>query len=195
MKNRIPKSTLDLIRRGTVIPAAPLALQGFRRSAAGGALLARLPLRGKVRELENILHRAVALSEHEELALDGAHGGTAIAAARERRAPAALQLQVEAPPRGGHDLAQEHCAPVAQPGDPIAELVAGVGEGDRLGAFWEGIAAPQAGIAVPGAEFDRELGVPGEQLRRTHRCRCDRYAEGGSEPGHRVVERQGHGLS
>lgn len=31
MKNRIPKSTLDLIRRGTVIPAAPLALNKNRK--------------------------------------------------------------------------------------------------------------------------------------------------------------------
>jgi two-component system response regulator PilR (NtrC family) len=47
-----------------------------RLSAAALASLAELPLWGNVRELENLLHRAMALSDGDELMLDTDHGAS-----------------------------------------------------------------------------------------------------------------------
>ncbi|MDF1484770.1 sigma-54 dependent transcriptional regulator [Ramlibacter sp. H39-3-26] len=50
--------------------AADAAMPVPRLSAAAQAQLARHPLSGNVRELENLLHRAVALNDSDELQLD-----------------------------------------------------------------------------------------------------------------------------
>ena len=63
-----------------------------------------------------------------------------VAAARERRRAGALQLQVEAPALAVDDLAQEHRPPVAELRHEIAELVARIGHGDRLGAVRDPLA-------------------------------------------------------
>lgn len=70
-----------------------------RVGALGIARLARLPLRGNVRELENILHRAVALSEHEELALDEIDSHPSTAAPVVGALPADLQSHLDAQER------------------------------------------------------------------------------------------------
>ena len=79
------------------------------------------------------------------LAQDGAEGGAAVAAARERRGAGALELDVVARAVAGDDFAEQVGAAVAELGDEVAELVAGVGLGERLGA---------CGDAVAGEDFD-----------------------------------------
>jgi two-component system response regulator PilR (NtrC family) len=66
-------------------------------SPAARAALDRLPLPGNVRELENLLHRAVALSDGRSLEIDGAPVPAAPAAAP---VPSAAGLPASAP----HDL-------------------------------------------------------------------------------------------
>jgi two-component system response regulator PilR (NtrC family) len=71
-----------------------------RVGAVGLARLARLPLRGNVRELENILHRAVALSDQPELALDETESPTSeTVAAQLNPLPADLQSHLDAQER------------------------------------------------------------------------------------------------
>ncbi len=69
---------------------------GMPAPALSAPLLQRLalhPLQGNVRELENLLHRAVALGDGEELHLDLAGGGAADVAP----APSAAAPELEAP--------------------------------------------------------------------------------------------------
>ena len=66
--------------------------------------------------------------------------GAAIAAARERRPSGALELDVEARAVGGDDLAQQDGAPVAELRHEMAELVAGIGGGERRRAVGHQIA-------------------------------------------------------
>ena len=60
--------------------------------------LAEHPLPGNVRELENLLHRAVALNDGDELHLDFVGGGLAPADAPARKAAAAADAADKAPP-------------------------------------------------------------------------------------------------
>jgi len=62
--------------------------QALQLSADGLEQLSRLPLNGNVRELENLLHRAVALSEGDVLQLDTPH---------QPSAPAPLSMHVAEP--------------------------------------------------------------------------------------------------
>ena len=64
---------------------------------------------------------------------DRAEGRLAITPAREGRAPRALQLQIAARAIGVDDFPQQEGAAVAKLRREAAELVAGVGLGDRLG--------------------------------------------------------------
>jgi two-component system response regulator PilR (NtrC family) len=68
------------------------------------------PLRGNVRELENLLHRAVALSDGEELQVDFAP------------TPSPAHLAQEAEPASGPDAAQPAAVPAEMPADLQAYL-------------------------------------------------------------------------
>ena len=68
------------------------------------------------------------------LAQHRAESGTAIAVAREWRAPRSLQLDVASSAVGGHHLAQQDRAPVAELGHEGSKLVPGIGESYRLGS-------------------------------------------------------------
>ena len=68
----------------------------------------------------------------EVLAQDGAEGGAAVSAAGERGGAGALQLDIVALDVADEDLAEQVGAAVAEGGDEVAELVAGVGDGQRL---------------------------------------------------------------
>ena len=79
--------------------------------------------------------------------------GQAVTAARERRAPGALQVEVTKVPVGVDDLTEQEGAPVAQTRGEAAELVPGVGLRHRSGTAGDEIAdqQPQAvGTPQPG---------------------------------------------
>ena len=78
--------------------------------------------------------RVHRLADHV-LAQHRPDGRLAVAAARERRAPRALQVQVAAAAVDVDDLAEQQRAAVAQPRRVAAELVAGVGLRDRRRAL------------------------------------------------------------
>ena len=59
------------------------------------------------------------------------HRRQAVTAARERRRPGALQVDVAQAPVVVDELAEQQRASVAQPGDEAAELMPGVGLGHR----------------------------------------------------------------
>ena len=69
----------------------------------------------------------------------------AVAAARERRAARALEGDVAAPAGAVDHLAEQERAAVAELRREAAELVAGVGLRDRLGAFGQRVAGEQRG--------------------------------------------------
>ena len=94
------------------------------------------------------------------LAQHRADRGQAVAAARERRAPGALEVQVAKVAVGVDELAEQQRAPVAQTRGEPAELVPGVGLRHRGGAAGDEVAdqQPQAvGAAQPG-RVEAELG-------------------------------------
>ena len=74
------------------------------------AAIATHPLTGNVRELENLLHRAVALSDGEELHVDGPTGTTDAQAVRLATSPAAPQL-AQPTETSAPDHASTACAP------------------------------------------------------------------------------------
>ena len=117
-----------------------------------------------------------------------------VAAARKRRAPRALQLQV-APPTGRVDhLAQKDRPAVAELRHEMPELVPGIGHGDRLGALGQ----PLAGQHVDAlgrfqhvgldAEFGGQSAVDLDELRRVHDGRRNLRVEVGRQTGVTVVE-------
>ena len=87
----------------------------------------------------------------EVLAEDGAEGGTAVATAGEGGGAGALELEVVAEAIVGDDLTEEVGAAVTELGDEVAELVAGVGEGDGFGAGGD-VVAGEEGDALRGGE-------------------------------------------
>ena len=127
------------------------------------------------------------------LAQHRAESGAAVAAAGKRRAPGALELDVAALVVRGELLAEQHRAAVAEHGR-VAELVAGVGLGQRLAAGQRPVAAQQggAGVAVQGfgvePQLRRELAVEQQQLRRPHRLRVTERKQGLGQAGVAVVE-------
>ena len=92
------------------------------------------------------------------LAQHRADGCQAVAAARERRAARALEVQVASRPLGVDEFAEQQGATVAEPGHPAAELVARIALSDRLGAVGHPSADEQAesvGVAQPFARRGR----------------------------------------
>ena len=69
----------------------------------------------------------------------GPERGAAVAAARERGRARALELDVAADAVAVDDLAEQDGAAVAELRHEVAELVAGIGHGDRLGAIGEAL--------------------------------------------------------
>ena len=70
----------------------------------------------------------------------GAEGGFAIAAARERRAPGALQLQIVTRAIRVDDFTKKKSAAVTELGYESTELVAGIGLRNRLGTLGNRVA-------------------------------------------------------
>ena len=70
----------------------------------------------------------------EVLAQHGAERGPAVTAAGEGRGAGAFELDVAAAPVLADDLAEQNGAAVAELRGEAAELVAGIGECDRVGA-------------------------------------------------------------
>ncbi len=102
----------------------------------------------------------------EVFAEDGTEGGASVSAAREGRGTGAFELDVEAAAGGGELLAEEVGAAVAELGDEVAELAAGVGLGEGFGAGCD---------AVAGKDFD--AGGGGER----GGVDAEVYGEGGVE--------------
>ena len=71
---------------------------------------------------------------HDVLPQHRADGGEAVAAAGERRAPGAFEVDIAKTAFRVGDLTEQQRPPVAEPGGQPAELVAGVGLGHRSGA-------------------------------------------------------------
>ena len=96
-------------------------------------------------------------------AQDRADGGLAVAAAGKGRATRAFQLYVAAVAVGIDDLTEQEGAAVAELRREAAELMAGVGLGDRGCAGWQDIAGEYRGRGFAGkivrveAEFGGEL--------------------------------------
>ncbi len=78
------------------------------------------------------------------LAQHRADRSQAVAAARERRAPGALEVEVAKMTIGVDDLTQQKCAPVAQTRGEPPELVPGVGLRHRSGTAGDEVADQQA---------------------------------------------------
>jgi hypothetical protein len=94
------------------------------------------------------------------LAQHRAHRGPAVPAAGEGRAAGTLEVQVARAAVGAGELAEQQGAPVAEPRAEPAELVPGVGLGDRRGAGRDGGPDQQPdalGAAQPGG-VQAELG-------------------------------------
>ncbi len=107
-----------------------------------------------------------------------------VAAPRKRRGARALQLDVAPLPVAPDHLAQQDGAPVAQARREMAELVAGIGQGDRLGTLGHRIAGQHRHALGPGqpggveAQRLRQRGVQPHQAR----CRDRRGVEAREQP-------------
>jgi hypothetical protein len=77
---------------------------------------------------------------------DGAEGGFAVAAAGEGSAAGAFELDITALAVKIDDFAEEEGAAVTELGHEVAELVAGVGLGEGLGAVGKGVAGEEGGV-------------------------------------------------
>ena len=126
-----------------------------------------------------------------------AQRGTAVAAARERCRARALELDVAAHARDVDDLAQQYGTAVAQLGHEVAELVAGIGQRDRLRTFGHAIAGQDLDALGRGqeirveAQLQRQRAVDPDQLRRGHRRRREPRIEAVGKAGVAVVGKDG----
>ena len=108
---------------------------------------------------------------HDVLAQHRTDRGQAVAAARERRGPRALEVDVAKAAVSVDDLSQQEGAPVAETRGELAELVSGVGLRHRSGAAGyevadqqaQAIEAPQPGGVE--AQLGRQRLVEHEQSR------------------------------
>ena len=91
----------------------------------------------------------------EVLAQDGAEGGTAVAAAGERRGAGAFELNIVARAVAGEDFAEQVGAAVAKLRDEVAELMTGIGFGQRLGPFGNAVAGEDGDAFLTGKGFGR----------------------------------------
>ena len=82
---------------------------------------------------------------HDVLAQDRAERGAAIAAAGERGGARALELDVPADAVLVDDLAEQDRAAIAELGNKLPELVAGVGHGDGVGSIRNRFAGQDCG--------------------------------------------------
>jgi hypothetical protein len=117
----------------------PLAAPGSPVATAASARVVGMP-------------SACIASPIRYLAQHRAPARLAVAAARERRAARALEGDVAAPALAVDHLAQQQRAAVAQLRREAAELVAGVGLGDRLGAGGHAVAGEQRGARHRGRQ-------------------------------------------
>lgn len=172
-----------------------------RLSAAAQARLLQLPLWGNVRELENLLHRAMALSEGEELVLDidqpllGASAPTGQADEDSESDTARMHLDPPDPPDpldsfyavGGEAPGQSPQPPPAQAlgsavddllGQPLPDSRATAGEPPRdLQAYLDAIERNILITVLQQTQFNRtaaaaRLGLSARQIR----YRIDRLA-------------------
>ena len=117
-----------------------------------------------------------------------------VAAAGERRAPGPFEVEVEACAVGTDDLAEQQRPPVAEPWRVAAELMTGVGLGDRGDARGRVVAGEDrhAGGGAQRldveAEFARQLLVEDHQRRVRHRLGLPRLVQPDQLAGKRVVE-------
>ena len=124
---------------------AEVARGDAREDRAGQRLLAHDELPGR-RDGERARGRDAQRRHRladEVLAQHRAERGASVAAARERRASGALELDVASPPVVADDLAEQDRAPVAELRDEPAELMPGVRERDRLRACRDLVADEQ----------------------------------------------------
>ena len=129
---------LAVVARGEELERADaeVARGHAREDRAGQRLLADDELAGRrdgERARGGDAERRHRLAD-EVLAQHRAERGASVAAARERRASGALELDVASPPVGADDLAEQDRPPVAELRDEPAELMAGVRERERLRA-------------------------------------------------------------
>ena len=105
--------------------------------------------------------------------------GLAVAAARERRAPRALERDVAPLAVAVDHLAEQQGAAVAELRREAAELVARVGLRDRLGALRHGVAGEDRDAASPAKRVGVEAELLGqrtvEEQRRRRRHRLGRH--------------------
>ena len=124
--------------------------------------------------------------------------GAAIARAGIGRAARPFQLDVASLAIAVDHLAQQNGAAIAQGRGKAAELVPGIGLGQRIGALGHGVAGKERG-AVGFGHVEAELGgervVIGQQMRRLDRGRGDTGVKGVRQAGIGIVEgdMQGHG--
>ena len=115
---------------------------------------------------------------------------TAIAAARERRGPRTLELDVAPHARAIDHLAQQDGAAIAELRHEVAELVAGIGERDRLGAGGEAV----AGQDLDGLRRRQHVGIEaelaGQRLVDLDQARAPRPAS--DRGGHRSARAAAH---
>ncbi len=126
----------------------------------------------------------------------GTQGRPPVAAARERCRPRAFELNVATDAVPAHDLAQQDGAAIAQLRHEVAELVAGIGQRNRLGTRRYAVARQdrhtlrrrqRLGIE---AELGGESRVELDQARRRDRCGRKPHVEALRQAGVAVVERQ-----
>jgi hypothetical protein len=135
----------------------------------------------------------------QHLAQHRPDGGLAVAAAREGRAPRALEGDVTALSLAVHELAHQQRPPVTELGREAPELVPGIGLGDGLRALRQGVAGEQrrAGRAVQRARVDPELlrqrGVEEQQPGLGRGRRLAGHVEAGQLARVAVVEVEGGG--
>ncbi len=106
-----------------------------------------------------------------------AQRGAAIAAARERRRAGPLELDVAADAVGVDDFTEQDGAAVPELGHEMAELVAGIGHCDRIGAVGDALAGQDLGtlgaveqVGIE-SEVDRQRPVQPDQPRGGDRGR------------------------
>ena len=136
---------LGVAARGEILEGADADVAGRRRgSAPRRAAASRACTRSPVVTAASA--RVVGMPSAAMASLTmysrstGPERGAAVAAARERRRAGALELDVAAHAVAVDDLAEQDRAAVAELRHEMAELVAGIGHRDRLGALGNALA-------------------------------------------------------